>query len=64
MKRLQKIRLLDKSYFIFVLATCIFAGIIIAFNELYINSEQLFLQYAIIFIVGVVGVFIWQRNKS
>jgi len=63
MKRLQKIRLLDRIYLLFMIATCILAGVVISYNQQYINSRQLLLEYAIILIVGIVGLVIWRRNK-
>ncbi len=63
MKRLEKIRMLDRIYLFFIIATCLLAGIVVVFNQLYIQSEQLFLQYAIIFILGVIGFIIWRKNK-
>ena len=64
MKRLEKIRMLDRLYFLFIVTTCILAGVIIVFNQLYIESEQLFLQYAIIFVLSIVGILIWRKHKA
>ncbi|WP_371804746.1 hypothetical protein [Candidatus Lokiarchaeum ossiferum] len=64
MKRLEKIRMLDRLYFLFIFATCIFAGVVLTYNQLYINSSQLFLQFAIILILGIIGLMVWRKHKA
>jgi hypothetical protein len=63
MKRLQKIRMLDRVYLFLMIATCLVAGLVISYNQLYFNSNQLLLQFTIVLIVGIIGLVIWRRNK-